>query len=386
MLRCLLTAKLYLTILLLVGACSTVPGHGPQAGEIDRGVRTASIAPLPYLVVPLDPLTVSKSNHHQPPAFQTEFRDAFGGSRAMTVGVGDRLTIHIWEPTADGVFATAEKKQTSLTATVDEEGLIYIPYAGRVRASGRPVEGLRRAIEEALRGKAVEPQVQVLLEENASNKVVLLGDLAQPGQFSVPLQGLRLMEAIAQAGGTKTPVFETVATITRGQHRGTMRLDHVANVPENNIWLAPSDSVVVQHRPRTYSAFGSVQQVGLMAFQSETMTMAEALAEVKGLRNDSADAGGIFLFRFEESALAHAFEKHPAASGTGREAMAGAVPVVYRLDFNRPDSFFLAQKFMMKDKDVLYVANHPTAELGKFLSTIVSPLLGSARVAASFGD
>ena len=378
--------SLVLAALLLLGACSTLPGHGPEALEIAGTSQPASLQALPYLVVPLDPAMVSASNHYRPPSLPTEFRDAFGGSRAMSVGVGDRLTVNIWEPSADGVFATAEKKQTSLTATVDEEGMIYIPYAGRVHASGRHVEGLRRAIEQALHGKAVEPQVQVVLEENASNKVVLVGDVARPGQYAVPLQGLRLMEAIAQAGGTKAPVFETVATITRGRHRGTMRLDQVASMPANNIRLAPSDSIVVEHRPRTYSAFGAVQQVGLMAFPSETMSMAEALAQVKGLRNDNADAGGIFLFRFEEKGLAHALQMKAGASGTAHEAVEGAVPVVYRLDFNRPDSFFLAQKFMMRDKDVLYVANHPTAELGKFLATIVSPLLGSARIAASFGD
>src|SRR5690606_16427362 len=314
-----LLQPLVLAALLLLGACSTLPGHGPEALEIGGSSHTASLQALPYVVVQLDPATVSASNHYRPPSFQTEFRDAFGGSRAMSVGVGDRLTVNIWEPSADGVFATAEKKQTSLTATVDEEGMIYIPYAGRVHASGRHVEGLRRAIEQALHGKAVEPQVQVVLEENASNKVVLVGDVARPGQYAVPLQGLRLMEAIAQAGGTKAPVFETVATITRGRHRGTLRLDQVASMPANNIRLAPSDSIVVEHRPRSYSAFGAVQQVGLMAFPSETMSMAEALAQVKGLRNDNADAGGIFLFRFEEKGLAHALQMKAGASGTAHE-------------------------------------------------------------------
>ncbi len=32
----------------------------------------------------------------------------------------------------------------------------------------------------------------------------------------------------------------------------------------------------------------------------------------------------------------------------------------------------------MRDKDIIYVANHPTAEFGKFLQ-IIGPLLSSAR-------
>lgn len=373
------------TLVLLLGGCSALPGPGPQATEIGRlAAGTTSVAgPLTYLMVPIDPLTVSLSNHYQLPGFQTEFRDAFTGSRATTVGVGDRLSVNIWEPSTDGVFATSERKQTSLIATVDEEGKIYIPYAGRVQASGRHVEALRRAIEAALRGKAVEPQVQVVLDENASNKVVMLGDLARPGQYPVPLNGLRLTEAIAQAGGTKAPVYETVVTVARGGNRGAIRLEQVVSLPGNNIWLAPNDSVIVQHRPRTFSAFGAVQQTGLHPFHAARMSLAEALARAKGLRDDRADAGGIFLFRLEERAIAERYGKHraglPPTWGEG-------IPVVYRLNFNRPDAMFLAQTFRMKDKDVLYVANHPTAEFGKFLSSIVSPMLGSARTVAELGE
>src|SRR5690606_36697381 len=103
---------------------------------------------------------------------------------------------------------------------------------------------------------------------------------------------------------------------------------------------------------------------------------------VKGLRDDRADAGGIFLFRFEALAHADHYGKHRRHAGRTEEDV---TPVVYRLDFSRPDAMFLAQKFMMKDKDVLYVANHSTAEFGKFLLSIVSPMLGSARTGAVLG-
>jgi polysaccharide export outer membrane protein len=57
----------------------------------------------------------------------------------------------------------------------------------------------------------------------------------------------------------------------------------------------------------------------------------------------------------------------------------GKVPVVYKLDLKDPASFFVAQGFPIRDKDVVYVANAPAAELQKFLnmvSTVLSPVLG----------
>jgi polysaccharide export outer membrane protein len=61
-------------------------------------------------------------------------------------------------------------------------------------------------------------------------------------------------------------------------------------------------------------------------------------------------------------------------------------PVIYRLDFDDPRALFIAQGLIMRDKDVLYVATHPMAELNKFLTSIVSPLLGTARSTAALAE
>ena len=43
------------------------------------------------------------------------------------------------------------------------------------------------------------------------------------------------------------------------------------------------------------------------------------------------------------------------------------VPVVYNADFRDPAAFFLASKFEMRDKDVLFAANAATVDTAKFL-------------------
>jgi polysaccharide export outer membrane protein len=45
---------------------------------------------------------------------------------------------------------------------------------------------------------------------------------------------------------------------------------------------------------------------------------------------------------------------------------------VYRVDMNNPATFFVAQNFNIKHKDVIYVSNAPAAELQKFLNIVVS--------------
>lgn len=367
-----------LFLVLGLSACSAVPSYGPSAVDISLGEKDA-VPPNSYVMVPLGAAALDRINNFQPLSFPGEFMSTFDDVRPMMIGVGDRLIVNIWEPSQDGVFSTAEKKQTSLQTVVDVDGKVYIPYVGRITAAGLSVEDLRQAIEAGLEGKAVEPQVQVLLEENIANSVVVVGDVVLPGLFPIPIRGLRLLEAIALAGGPRQATYETVATITRGERSSTVRIVEVVNVPGNNILLAPGDSILLIHKPRTYAAFGAVQSSGLVSFKTETVSLSDALAQVGGLRDLRADPGGVFLFRFEDRDLAQWLVEAGEGRGVVDFSTNNPTPVVYRLDFESPLAFFLAQSFYMKDRDVIYVANHSTAEFGKFLSLIVSPLLGVAR-------
>jgi polysaccharide export outer membrane protein len=50
----------------------------------------------------------------------------------------------------------------------------------------------------------------------------------------------------------------------------------------------------------------------------------------------------------------------------------GKAAIIYQVKMDDPATFFVAQNFPIKNKDVIYVANSPAAELQKFLNIIVS--------------
>lgn len=372
-----------------LGGCAGVPSDGPSATDLNLAATEAKAAqglPDVHVLVTLDAEALARINAAVPRSFAHDFKGIWRASGKQLIGIGDRLTVNVWEPSPDGVFSTAESRQTSLRSVVEDDGKVYIPYIGRVPAARKSVESLRSAIERGLSGKAVEPQVQVLLEDNQASSVVVMGDVTAPGQLQLPAPGLRLLEAIARAGGTRGPTYETLATVTRGDRSQSLRLGDVARIPGNNIWLWPGDTVLVLHQPRSFSAFGAVRTSGLMHFKSETMSLAEALAQAGGLNDRRADAGGIFLMRFEERELAQwLIDTGRGTAAPGANAP-GMTPVIYRLDFDDPRALFIAQGLLMRDKDVLYVANHPMAELNKFLTSFVSPLLGTARSTAVLAE
>ena len=98
---------------------------------------------------------------------------------------------------------------------------------------------------------------------------------------------------------------------------------------------------------------------------------------VGGLNDNRADPGGVFVFRFEEAKLVN-----PSLITLSSIPPSGKVPVVYQVDFEDPGSFLVTQNFMMQDKDVMYVANMPSAEVEKFMrmvGMVLTPTLNLGR-------
>lgn len=51
------------------------------------------------------------------------------------------------------------------------------------------------------------------------------------------------------------------------------------------------------------------------------------------------------------------------------------IPLIYRLNMRDPNSFFLARRFPVRSKDIVYVTNAPAMESQKVM-TILLPVLG----------
>ncbi|MGC2202693.1 MAG: polysaccharide export protein, partial [Stellaceae bacterium] len=100
-----------------------------------------------------------------------------------------------------------------------------------------------------------------------------------------------------------------------------------------------------------------------------------------GLQDLRADPTGVFLFRFEPPGVVTALNTSQLGTGPDRTS-----PVVYRLDMSNANAYFLAQRFPVEDKDVIYVANARLNELQKFftlLNTITGPVITGIVVKGS---
>jgi polysaccharide export outer membrane protein len=48
------------------------------------------------------------------------------------------------------------------------------------------------------------------------------------------------------------------------------------------------------------------------------------------------------------------------------------VPTIYRANFRKPDSFFMAKNFKLRDGDVVYVSNADSVAVSKFFGLATS--------------
>jgi len=376
---------------LCLAGCAALPNNGPSASTIiDRANDTGSDkqgASSPYAVVDISENVVSAFERHKPPGFRRSF-NMNAPAPTGTLGVGDIVSVSIYEASSGGLFGTGDlgtgvgTKNVQLPQQqVGRNGTINVPFAGAVQAAGRTPGQVGRAIMNALSAKAIEPQVIVSLVQNTSSVVTVSGEVGQGGRFALSLKGDRVLDAIAEAGGPKAPAYEIYVRLNRGQRGAVINMADLLAQPEENVYLRAGDGIFLYRDPRSFTVLGATGKNADVEFEGNSLTLAEALGKAGGLDDQRSDAAGVFVFRYENACVYDEIMATSVCSNPSDKR----VPVVYRLDLKEPSSLLLAQRFYIRDKDVLYISNSPSTEIYKFLQ-LIGTGVGIAGTGASFSQ
>lgn len=357
---------------MMAGCSSMMPAAGPQSRDVKSG--QSDPGSLAYGLVQVTPRSIDILGAHAP-RIAGEFADRHG-PQSIRFGVGDVLSITIFEAGAGGLFIPLETVARSgnyvtlPNQEVDVQGNISVPYAGSIRAQGRTAIELQGVIVEALKDQALKPQAVVSLVAQRSSSFSVLGDVRGAGRYPALPSGERVLEAIARAGGTTSPGNESWVVFERGKRRSVVPFGAIVDVPANNIFVRPNDIIYVYREPQTFLAFGASGRQGQFPFDAWRVSLAEAVAKANGLTDISADPGSVFLYRGEPRDVAKEL-------GVDVSKFNGPiVPVIYNLNLRDPAGYFLASKFEIRNKDVIYVSNAASVEVSKFL-TYVRLIIGT---------
>lgn len=361
-----------------LAGCSTLPGAGPLVSDIESQARTDQNQPdvAAYEIIDVDAAVASVLRGRPQESFFGRFGD-YRASADLRIGVGDSVTVTIWEAASGGLFSSANlpglagtgsKSVTIPEQLVSRAGTITVPYAGAIDVVGRTTQDVQAAVVARLAGKAIEPQALVTVSRNLSNTVTVLGEVTGGGRVPLTLKGDRILDVIAQSGGVRAPLHDTFARLSRGPVTVTVPLQRVSFEPRENIFMRPGDVVTLLRDPQSFTALGATGRNFEINFDAVGISLVEAVAKSGGLNDQRADPEGVYIFRFEPSSLVKAIRPESRLAQQ-RDRL---VPVVYRVNLRDAASFFIAQNFAVRNKDILYVANAPATELLKFLSIIAT--------------
>jgi len=156
------------------------------------------------------------------------------------IGVDDLLAINVWK-----------EPDISRSVPVRSDGMISLPLAGELQASGKTPHQLEIALTEKLKSYISEPEVTVMVQEIRSQKFNILGQVTKPGSY--PLTNTTtVLDAIAIAGGFRDFAKKKNIYVLRqnpggGESRLLFNYSQVIKGKDTaqNIRLEPRDTIVI---------------------------------------------------------------------------------------------------------------------------------------------
>jgi polysaccharide export outer membrane protein len=286
---------------------------------------------------------------------------------------GDTLGLTIWENVEDGLLASASAGGSALEEIqVDSAGFIFVPYAGRIRASGNTTEAVRRIITEKLEAQTPDPQVVIRRMAGDGATVSLIGGVGAQGVYAIERPNRTLTAMLATAGGITLPPEITQITLMRGAHKGTIWLQDLYTDPKLDVALRGGDRILVEEDTRFFTALGATGAQQKVPFETQSISAIEALARVGGLSTGIADPTGVFVFRNEPAEIANIV--------LGRGDLIGPQRMIYVLDMTSPNGVFIARDFAIRDADTVYVTEAAYTQFSKVLSAVLGPLQTASSI------
>jgi len=359
----------YLALLAGLAGCATLPSSGPTGGQIEKSAVAPKDGTVPIQVVSIRAIadvpgagtvTIPLLPDLTPPPTDM-------------IGPGDVLDVNIYEAgvtlfsngsSAGGVGQIGANPGVQLQklppTRVDDLGDITIPYAGTLHVAGITTGEVEAMIRNSLSRMSQNPQVIVTLNQAITNSIIVGGEVAKPGRLVLQTNRETLSDVIALAGGYRGNARDLLLRIVRGEQSVDVRVNDLIDNPKLDVRAYPGDRLMLISNPLSYSVLGASGRVEQIPFSRSSVSLAEAVATAGGVNPGIGNPAAIFVFRYV------------------RDEQGNEVPKVYHLNMMKTPSYFLAQRFVMQDKDVLYfgnaAANQPS-KLIQLISQLFSPIL-----------
>lgn len=378
---------IFSAISIMLTGCQTVknrisdwqPNAGPTLKQVESSVQGTdeghgSITPNGLTIIDIDGRTANRANEL---LSYKRFSDYYRGGNVVqqVIRPGDVVNVALYEAPPALLFGSAaDIANTSGSAEkklpdqmVDSRGQISIPFLGKINVAGKSPQQVQGMIANGLSRKANKPSAIVSIGKNNSANITVVGEVNNSLRVPLTGKGERVLDAIAAAGGTKYPSSRVTVQVNRGMQSVEMPLADLLNDAKQNIVLQPGDVVSVNYQSKSFTVLGATVKNDEINYESNGISLMQALARAGGLNDNRADSRGVFIFRYETPSMLTIDQMDRVPY---QFKQTGRIPVVYRLNLKDPMNYIVAQNFPIKNNDVIYVSNAPATEFAKFLTMI----------------
>ena len=109
----------------------------------------------------------------------------------------------------------------------------------------------------------------VVVTKSVTNAATVSGEVVSGSRVPLSVNGDRLLDLIALAGGAKAPVYETFVRLSREGVTATIPMETLVSDPAENIYAWPGDVLTLVRIPQTFSVFGATGQNVQLSFNAE---------------------------------------------------------------------------------------------------------------------
>ncbi len=155
------------------------------------------------------------------------------------LGAGDLVQVVVWK-----------NKDVSGEFRVRPDGKFSMPLIGDILAEGNTTDSVSIQVELKLKIFIESPVVSTILKEATSNRIYILGEVANPGTYAID-GSLTVLQALALSGGFSTFASKEKMVLVRGigkmQKNIPLRYSRILRTPgeENNPVMERGDTLVV---------------------------------------------------------------------------------------------------------------------------------------------
>lgn len=283
---------------------------------------------------------------------------------------GDTLIVTVWDHPELTAPAGSQQQTVANGRLVQPDGTFYFPYAGKVQAAGRSLEQVRSTLASRLAKYLREPQVDINVV-GSGGRIAMEGAFTNTTPQDITPVPITLSQAVGRAGVAADQADLSGLILTRDGKSYRVDLDALNRngsvAPD--IYLKPGDRIFLPFNDRKeVYVVGEVTRPTAINFKTTDISLTQALGRAGGLDPTTAKGKAVYVIR-----------------GADGPDMKQTPATVYHLNAKSPIAFALADHFMLRPGDVVFVGPAGVTRWNRFVSQVL-PLTSILRNATNAGN